>query len=30
MHIKITDFGTAKVIESGGEGENKNLDRRLL
>ena len=22
MHIKITDFGTAKVIESGGEGKD--------
>ena len=21
MHIKITDFGTAKMIESGGEGK---------
>lgn len=23
MHIKITDFGTAKVIEDGGEGKGR-------
>ena len=22
MHIRITDFGTAKIIEEGGEGES--------